>query len=196
MLLPLNRVHGVAVMAVCALLAPLSACNKTTTAPASVESASAATTLGTDVDDTVVTTRVRSALLANEDTKSFDIKVETRKGDVQLSGFVDNQEQMDRGVAIANGIEGVKHVSNMLSLKEGKQTVGNKIDDSFITAAVKSALMADSIVKSYDVNVVTRKGEVQLSGFLDNETQVQRAVDIAQKIEGVTKVENHFNLKK
>jgi hyperosmotically inducible protein len=43
------------------------------------------TTVGTEIDDTVVTTKVKSALLADADIKSFDLKVETRKGAVQLS---------------------------------------------------------------------------------------------------------------
>ena len=64
--------------------------------------------MGTDIDDSTITTKVKSALLADADVKSFDIKVETRKGEVQLSGFVDNQAQIDRAIAVAKGVEGVK----------------------------------------------------------------------------------------
>lgn len=76
------------------------------------------TSIGTKIDDGVVTTRVKSALLADPDIKSFDIGVETREAEVQLSGFVDNQAQMDRAVEIARGIEGVKNVANKMSLKK------------------------------------------------------------------------------
>ncbi len=58
--------------------------------------ASAKTTVGTEIDDTVVTTKVKSALLADAEIKSFDVKVETRKGAVQLSGFVDNQMSLKK----------------------------------------------------------------------------------------------------
>ena len=78
----------------------------------------AKTTVGTDIDDTTITTKVKSALLADADVKSFDIKVETRKGEVQLSGFVDNQAQIDRAAEIARGVEGVKSVVNELSIKK------------------------------------------------------------------------------
>ena len=54
----------------------------------------ASTTVGTEIDDTVVTTKVKSVLFAAPAIKSFDLKVETRKGAVQLSGFVDNQAQI------------------------------------------------------------------------------------------------------
>ncbi len=76
------------------------------------------TTVGTDIDDSVVTSNVRAVLLGDPDIKSFDFKVETRKGEVLLSGFVDNQAQLDRAVAIARGIEGVRLVSNEMSVKK------------------------------------------------------------------------------
>lgn len=76
------------------------------------------TTVGTEIDDSVVTTRVKSALLADPDIKSFDFKVETRKGEVQLNGFVDNQSQIDRAIETARGIEGVRSVRNEMSIKK------------------------------------------------------------------------------
>jgi hyperosmotically inducible protein len=148
------------------------------------------------VDDSVITTRVKSALLDNIDIKSFDIKVETRKGEVMLSGFVDNQTQVDHAVKITNGIEGVKGVDNKLTLKEGVATVGNKIDDGVITTKIKSALLADASIKSVDIMVVTRKGEVQLSGFVNNQAQIDRALEVTHGIEGVTKVSNDMSIKK
>ena len=81
------------------------------------------TTVGTEIDDTVITTRVKSALLADADVKSFDFKAETRKGEVQLSGFVDNQAQIDRAIAVTRAVEGVKNIDNKLSLKGAATTV-------------------------------------------------------------------------
>src|SRR6185436_13540043 len=92
--------------------------------PAEAPKAAASPTVGTQIDDTVITTKVKSALLADADIKSFDLKVETRKGVVQLSGFVNSQAQVDRAIATTGGVEGVSRVKNSLSLKEGKATVG------------------------------------------------------------------------
>ena len=78
----------------------------------------ATTTVGTEIDDTVVTTRVKSALLADADVKSFDFKVETRKGVVQLSGFVDSQAQIDRAIVATRAVEGVLGVVNEMSVKK------------------------------------------------------------------------------
>ena len=156
----------------------------------------ASTTVGTELDDTVVTTRVKSALLADPDIKSFDLKVETRKGVVLLSGFVDNQAQIDRALAATAGVEGVTGVESGITLKDGSRTAGNALDDGVITAKVKSALLADPNVKSFDIAVVTRKGGVQLSGFVDSQAQIDQALDIARKVDGVTNVGNEMSIKK
>jgi hyperosmotically inducible protein len=153
-------------------------------------------TVGTEIDDSVVTTRVKTALLDNSDIKSFDLKVETRKGEVMLSGFVDNQSQIDRAMAITLGISGVKSVDNKVSLKGSSTSIGNKIDDSVITAKLKTALLADTTVKSADIAVVTLKGEVQLSGFVNNQGQIDRAQEVARGIEGVSSVSNDMKIKK
>ena len=78
----------------------------------------AGTTVGTEIDDSVVTTRVKAALLAEYDAKGFQIKVETRKGEVQLSGFVDNQAQVNRAIDVARGVEGVNSINNEMSIKK------------------------------------------------------------------------------
>ena len=155
----------------------------------------AGTTVGTQIDDSVVTARVKSALLANHDVKSFEIKVETRKGQVQLSGFVDTQERIDNAIALVRTVEGVKGVENGMTRKDGKATVGNTVDDSIVTAKVKSAFLADPSVKSFDIAIVTRKGEVQLSGFVSSEAAMYRAVRVARGIKGVTSVKNDMRVK-
>ena len=83
-----------------------------------------------------------------------------------------------------------------MSLKIGKATVGSTIDDSVVTAKVKSALLSDPGVKSSDISVVTRKGEVQLSGYVDNQGQINRAIDLARGVEGVRRVANEMSIKK
>ena len=154
------------------------------------------TSVGTELDDTVVTTKVKAALLADADIKSFDLKVETRKGAVQLSGFVDSQAQVERAIAATRAVAGVVNVENGITLKTGNATVGNSVDDGIITAKVKSALLADPAVKSFDIAVVTRKGEVQLSGFVDNQAQIDMAIALANKVEGVARIDSELSIKK
>ncbi|MNR84286.1 Osmotically-inducible protein Y precursor [compost metagenome] len=73
---------------------------------------------GQIVDDTVVTTKVKSALLADSDVKGLDVVVETSKGIVSLSGAVNNQAQIDRAAKIAGSVEGVNSVLNNLTIKK------------------------------------------------------------------------------
>lgn len=154
------------------------------------------TTVGTEIDDSVITTTVKSALLADPDVKSFDLKVETRKGEVQLSGFVDNQAQIDRATTIAQNVSGTKSVQNRVSLKGSVTSVGIKVDDSIVTTRVKTALLSDADVKSLDIGVVTRNGEVQLSGFVDSQVQIDRANRLVEGVDGVSKVINELSIKK
>ena len=154
------------------------------------------TTVGTDIDDSVITSSVKSALLADADIKSFDFKVETRKGEVLLSGFVDNQSQLDRATAATRAVAGVRSIQNNVILKGAPTTVGKKVDAGIITSKVKAALLGDPSIKSFDIAVVTRDDEVLLTGFVDNLTQVERAMEVARTIEGVRLVRNEMSIKK
>jgi len=73
---------------------------------------------GEYVDDSVITTKVKSSLATDDFLKSFEISVETYKGIVQLSGFVDSQKAVDKAGEIASGVKGVKSVKNNLNVKK------------------------------------------------------------------------------
>ena len=170
----------------------LVACNKP---PEMVQEPAPSITLGTQVDDAVITSGVKSALLADDLVKSFDLQVETRKGTVQLSGFVDSQAQIDQALAITRSVAGVTEVENAVTLKGTPSTVGTKIDDASVTGRVKTALLADPDIKSFDISVVTFKGEVQLTGFVNNQGQIDQAKKIASAAEGATSVKNELMVK-
>jgi osmotically-inducible protein OsmY len=72
---------------------------------------------GEYIDDSVITTKVKSLLASDDFLKSFQIGVETYKGTVQLSGFVDSQQAVNKAVEIARGVEGVTSVKNDLIVK-------------------------------------------------------------------------------
>ena len=72
---------------------------------------------GEYVDDSVITTKIKSQLAADDFFKSFQISVETYKGSVQLSGFVGSQQAVDKAGEIARSVKGVKSVKNDLIVK-------------------------------------------------------------------------------
>ena len=76
-----------------------------------------------------------------------------------------------------------------------KEGTGEYIDDSAITTKVKSAILGDSALKVFQINVETFKGEVQLSGYVDSAQHVEKAGEVARKVGGVKSVKNNLNVK-
>jgi hyperosmotically inducible protein len=72
---------------------------------------------GQYIDDATITTKVKSAFVADKTVSAMDVKVETYKGTVQLSGFANNQTEINQAVAIARGVTGVQAVKNDIKLK-------------------------------------------------------------------------------
>ena len=72
---------------------------------------------GEYVDDSVITTKVKAAILNEPSLKVAEINVETFKGVVQLSGFVSSQAAMNKAVDVARGVKGVASVRNDMRLK-------------------------------------------------------------------------------
>ena len=72
---------------------------------------------GQYVDDSVITTKVKALLAEDDFLKSFKISVETYKGRVQLSGFVNSQNAVDKAGEITRSVEGVRSVKNNLIVK-------------------------------------------------------------------------------
>ncbi len=73
---------------------------------------------GRVVDDSVITGKVKAALVADPTTKAHQIEVETFQGRVQLSGFVETSEARNRAVEIARNVDGVKDVRNSMQLRD------------------------------------------------------------------------------
>jgi osmotically-inducible protein OsmY len=72
---------------------------------------------GQYVDDSVITTKVKAAILDEPTLKSLQISVKTYQGVVQLSGFVDSAQRVEKAGEIAKSIEGVNSVKNDLLVK-------------------------------------------------------------------------------
>ncbi|MBC7413807.1 MAG: BON domain-containing protein [Herminiimonas sp.] len=95
-------------------MSPGSAGSTTSGATGAGGSASA----GVAIDDSIITTKLKTALLADTTLKGSDISVETRNGEVALTGSVTNQAQKDHAAKIAQALSGVKNVNNKLVLKK------------------------------------------------------------------------------
>ena len=115
-----------------------------------------ATSMGTKLDDTVLVSKVKAALVDAKDGKSGQINVEARGGIVQLGGFVDNAQQKAQATKVARSVTGVKEVRNdLLVSTKPHATTGQDVDDSVLTNSVKAKLMDDSTTTAYAHNVLS-----------------------------------------
>jgi len=172
--------------AILGVLAVASACTATRTQ----ESA------GEVIDDSVLTSRVKIALIDDPVTKAGQINVETYRGVVQLGGFVDNAQQKAQATKVARSVTGVKEVRNDLLIStKPHATAGQDYDDSMLTASVKTKLTEDSETKAHQINVGTQQGVVQLTGFVDSTAMKTKAGEIARSVEGVKAVRNDLEIR-
>jgi hyperosmotically inducible protein len=152
-------------------------------------------TVGEYTDDKVLHTKVWAALTEDKTAEASEINLEVYKGVVQLNGFVDNAKEKAQAEAVAKAVSGVKGVENNLLIKQASQTTGGAIDDSTVSAKVKTALTESKETKAHDIKVETRGGVVQLSGFVESEAQKAAATKVAQSVEGVKAVKNSISIK-
>ena len=79
--------------------------------------AGAPTRTGEYIDDTLITSKVKAKFVESSDVSAAAVNVETFKGTVQLSGFVNSEDERRRAEELARGVQGVKLVKNDIRLK-------------------------------------------------------------------------------
>jgi hyperosmotically inducible periplasmic protein len=155
---------------------------------------------GETVDDSVLTGKVKTALVDNDLVKAGEVNVDTYRGVVQLNGFVGTQAEKSAASKAAQSVTGVKEVRNNLAVKsvvmaDADRSAGEVVDDAAITAKVKTDLIADPTTKAHQINVDTNSGIVELGGFVDSQAAKDRAGEIARSVKGVKDVKNDLQLK-
>src|SRR5580765_7737008 len=99
---------------------------------------------GEAIDDTGITASIQGKLIDDPVTKARQIEVETYRGVVQLSGYVDTQASKTRATELAMQTKGVHRVDNNLDVRVTETSVGTTIDDSLLTTKVEAALVGNS----------------------------------------------------
>lgn len=154
---------------------------------------------GEVVDDSTVTAAVKSKLLWSKHADGLRTEVETMNGRVTLSGTANTPAAKDLAGRLARNTDGVVAVDNKLTI-EPKPNVsdvaGKKADqaalavsDSWITTKVKSTLLYSRWVDGSDIKVETKSGIVTLSGQAETAAERNLAIELAQNVRGVKKVE-------
>ena len=147
--------------------------------------------------DAGITTKIKAKLAADSTVKASQVHVDTKNKIVTLSGTVDSETAKAQAVALARGTEGVADVVDNLTMlpstsAEASRPVGQVVDDASITAAVKSKLMADSVVGGLRINVDTKDGVVSLNGPVKSQNEKDTALRIARETSGVKDVRDNL----
>lgn len=154
------------------------------------------------VSDTWITTKVKAELAVADGVSSTDISVTTVDGVVTLTGVLPTSAAVDAAVAHTRSVEGVRDV-DAAGLKVGDAaklaasdhtghedtSLGQKVDDTWITTKVKTELATTEGVSSTEISVKTVDGVVTLSGALASDLAVKKAVAAARSVKGVRQVD-------
>ena len=149
-------------------------------------------TMGTMVDDSTISSKVKIDLISASDVKARQIDVDVLSGVVTLTGLVDSNTQIKRAEEIALAVQGVKSVTNYLAV--GSKSMGQAIDDKFIVGVINKNLIAEPNMKSLNIDVDSNNGVVTLTGIVLNNDQKSRALKIAQNTTGVVKVVDNLKV--
>lgn len=159
--------------------------------------------LKTNVNDSMITAKVKSQLVANDVTKATTINVKTNHGIVTLTGTVDSEIEAATAIQIAASTADVKQVNtqNFYYKTESGQQQQNKqfIQDSYITAKVKGLLIREKLINNIEfpamtINVETKNSIVYLNGTVEHEKQLKKAIELSKSIKGVKKVISKLNV--
>ena len=170
--------------------------------------------------DSWITTQVYAKFFVDRDLKARHLTVHTTSGVVTLSGAVESRAEHDRAVSAAKGVDGVKQVTDRLSVGPAKggsgapstaskqaesikehakvaaDRVGKEISDTLVTTKVQAMFYLDREVKSADIDVSTHEGVVTLTGTVDNDAVHRKAVADAKSTDGVKQVVDKLAVKK
>jgi len=147
--------------------------------------------------DAWLTTKVKTMLLFHRNVSAMT-EVNTKDGIVTLRGEATSQAQKDLTTEYAKDVEGVKDVKNEITVTKTPKktrTVGEKIDDSSITAQVKMTLLYHRSTSALKTSVTTKKGVVTLSGKAKNAAEKDLATKFANDVNGVKGVNNRMTIK-
>jgi hyperosmotically inducible protein len=147
-------------------------------------------TAGEMVDDSLIQANVKTRIMAEDFGEGAGVNLETRKGVVQLGGFVDDVENGRKLAEVAAGVEGVRSVDNQLHAKRGERSAGRAIDDGVASTRVKSAIASADFGDGVAINVDTWNGVMLLTGFADTLESKLRAGDLAAADKNVDDVIN------
>lgn len=150
--------------------------------------------------DAGIAAAVKTRLAADAQVGTNQINVSSDGGVVTLEGSVDSPEEKTRALEIARASDGVSRVVDKLRIETANAAAApdaerTSLTDPALTAAVKSSLLADPMVRGLAIDVDTAAGVVTLSGDVRTRAEKDHAVRVARETPGVRDVADRLSIK-
>ncbi|MBK9797676.1 MAG: BON domain-containing protein [Holophagaceae bacterium] len=146
--------------------------------------------------DAWMTMKVKGVLAFHKNVSASDTEVTTEKGIVTLTGKADSESQKQLTTEYAKDVEGVLEVrNNTVVHAQAHRSLGTKVDDSSITAQVKTSLLFHKSTHAMATKVTTKNGAVTLRGEAKNSAERDLVTKLVEDIEGVKHVSNKMTVK-
>ena len=150
-------------------------------------------TIGEKIDDTIITTQVKMALIKDSSTSTLGADVSTSNGVVLIQGTVLNNIERDMTTKVAASVQGVKSVQNEMKVtNEQTSTVAERLEDSAITTKVKMALTVHAATGALRTSVTTTDLVVTVTGKAKNKAEKELVTKVIEDVKGVKKVVNNM----
>ena len=130
--------------------------------------------IGTMMDDSVISTTIKTKMIADEFVKARHIDVDVLNGVVYLIGVVESSYQRRMAADIARGVEGVRRIENQLLV--GKTSVGQILDDTILTSKIRTELLKDPDIRSTNIDVDTNNNIITVTGIVKSQKEKERTL--------------------
>lgn len=153
----------------------------------------------TDDSDKALSQRVKTVLMFHRNLNGRKTDVSAKDGNITLKGTANSEAQKDLSSEYAKDVEGVKNVSNEMTVAESKaepdRTISEKIDDASITAQIKASLLTHRSTSAMKTHIETRSGVVTVSGIAANAAEKALVSKLIGDIDGVVSVTNNMTVR-
>ncbi|MDM8538947.1 BON domain-containing protein [Desulfobacterales bacterium HSG17] len=138
--------------------------------------------IGSMMDDSILSTKVKSKMIGDEFVKARYIDVDVLNGVVYLIGVVKSASQKRMAADLARSVEGVRYVENQLVV--GKSTIGQSLNDTMLTSKIRAKLLQEPDIRSTNIDVDTNNNIVTLTGIVSTHNEKNRVLYVVQQVTG------------
>ncbi len=148
---------------------------------------------GTMVDDSIISTKIKTGLISEEQVKARHIDVDVIDGVVYLIGVIESNTQKRLAEQIASQVDGVKRVENQLVI--GKTSPGQALDDMMLASRIKTELFKRKEIKILNIDVDVHNYVVTVSGITQTAEEKEIILTIARQKAGTSNVVDNLTVK-